>query len=848
VDNHDNFSGISAAQKDSQLRPIAQTLLRLLTGSYFLFSSLYCLLAFLPYTYCAFIKAPPYPAMPWFAHHQALLYWLAAAAGLVASDYVWKRSKPSRTTLGLAIAVVAFGIYVSGRPFLASLQSDGTAYWWSLASLLPLIALTLLSGHAPKPNDDSERHPALFKYSLGVVVALVVSAVYVVSSRIQVYGETRKVAFSAQFLNAVAWSIISHLTVALIVLSILNLIRVVASRCRKPGLYRQWLLGICITIVLGFAMARFLDSAMSFDGWGAYVYAFALSGTVTLWGFSIALPLRPPKSSSEELGWWQKATTWVILALLVGLSLASHSLIGGEDWNGLVASTWVGFFWIAISLCIARLQPRRAAYPIASVLGILVAGVLLYEGVQFTKILWSKALGSTDDEISLNLEEYGARDASFQFAHHLLGNGRHEKCGELCRILREYTNVRDTHISQGVRLVDHLLPAQGETPNIFIFVVDSMRADYLGAYNPGVDYTPHLDSLARDSITFHHAYTHYAGTSLSEPSIWAGAELLHAHFPQPFDEVNSLRMLAKTDGYELVVSYDSVLRQLFSASDTVTKLDIDKDTWNRFEACSTIAELESHLDGRQNKNQPVLFYAQPMNVHQFARNDVPSPNSQHWPERPGMTRRITYEVHWVDSCLGGFLDYLKQQGMYDDSVIIVASDHGDATGEFGRSSHSTLIWPEIIRVPLIVHVPQRMRSRLIYDDTRLSTLSDIAPTLYYLLGHRPILQHPLFGRPLLAETKRELDAYPQEDLFLASDVRAVYGVLSADGRYLYTTYDSPDQSYLFDLSIDPNAQHSILTPALKRHYDEQILDRLQFIGNYYGYKPGVGSLLASASR
>jgi len=258
--------------------------------------------------------------------------------------------------------------------------------------------------------------------------------------------------------------------------------------------------------------------------------------------------------------------------------------------------------------------------------------------------------------------------------------------------------------------------------------------------------------------------------------------------------------------------------------------------------------LESHLDGRQNKNQPVLFYAQPMNVHQFARNDVPSPNSQHWPERPGMTRRITYEVHWVDSCLGGFLDYLKQHGMYDDSVIIVASDHGDATGEFGRSSHSTLIWPEIIRVPLIVHVPQRMRSRLIYDDTRLSTLSDIAPTLYYLLGHRPILQHPLFGRPLLAETKRELDAYPQEDLFLASDVRAVYGVLSADGRYLYTTYDSPDQSYLFDLSIDPNAQHSILTPALKRHYDEQILDRLQFIGNYYGYKPGVGSLLASASR
>jgi hypothetical protein len=38
---------------------------------------------------------------------------------------------------------------------------------------------------------------------------------------------------------------------------------------------------------------------------------------------------------------------------------------------------------------------------------------------------------------------------------------------------------------------------------------------------------------------------------------------------------------------------------------------------------------------------------------------------------------------------------------------------------------------------------------------------------------------------------------------LASDVRAVYQILTADGRYLYATYDSPAQSYLFDLIADP---------------------------------------------
>jgi arylsulfatase A-like enzyme len=186
--------------------------------------------------------------------------------------------------------------------------------------------------------------------------------------------------------------------------------------------------------------------------------------------------------------------------------------------------------------------------------------------------------------------------------------------------------------------------------------------------------------------------------------------------------------------------------------------------------------------------------------------------------------------------------------MYDNSIIIVTSDHGDATGEFGRTSHSTSIWPEIMRVPLIIHLPPQMREHLVYDDSRLSTLTDITPTLYYLLGHRPIAQNPAYGRPLFAELKQELDSYQPHDLLLASDVRAVYGIMTADGRYLYTTYDAPAQSYLFDLTADPNAEHNILTAPLKQRYDEEIIEHLHAIGDFYGYKPGVGSLLASAGR
>ena len=174
-------------------------------------------------------------------------------------------------------------------------------------------------------------------------------------------------------------------------------------------------------------------------------------------------------------------------------------------------------------------------------------------------------------------------------------------------MLREYTNVRDADTTAEVRLVDTLVPATGDRPNVFIFVIDSLRPDYLGAYNPKVDFTPNIDRFASDSVVFRNAYSQYAGTTLSEPAIWAGAMLLHAHYLRPFSNVNSLEKLAKIDGYKMVVSYDSVLKEILSPADDLTKLDTDKPVWNEFEMCSTVGQLNKALDQRADKTRPVFF-------------------------------------------------------------------------------------------------------------------------------------------------------------------------------------------------------------------------------------------------
>jgi hypothetical protein len=843
-----------SSPKVCTLRLWINTLLRFVSGTYFVLTSLYCLLAFLPYTFFFLIKAPAYAWMPWFVHHQAALYWLASAAIVAANWHIrdsWMNMN-RRFLIGVG-ALTAAGFYLVFRPFLPTLTDNRSAYFWSIAALLPLIAASLWKQHDKALEQPSDSRP--FGYSTGLLLAFVVSMVYLAGARIHLYHETRNLSFRPADAELTLWSLMSHVVIAVVVVSVINLVFALAARTAKPQAVRRGVLGGLIFASLGTLLFRFLAGTLSFAGWDARCCAATLALALTLWGFSLVLPILESRRTTAQRAAQTKSVTsrlqlgtWTVLVVSGVLAVALPFVIGDADWSGLFQSTITLMFWIIASVCLFRLRPTRVQYSVVALLSVLAVSGVIYKVLQASEIFWSRPLGSTDDEISLNLEAYAGHDNSFQLAHHILGNSRNEVCGDLCRILRENSNIRDARARSDVQLVDRLTPSHGERPNIFVFVIDSMRQDYVGAYNPHVDYTPNLDALARDGIVIHNAYTQYAGTSLSEPAIWSGTMMLHAHYVQPFSRLNSLDKMLHVDGYRKIVAVDEVLSEILPANDDLIKLDTDKKLWNQLELGASLQQARTILDAPQTTPRPVFLYVQPKNVHQFARNNVPSPASEHWSDRPGLNTRITYEVHYVDARLGEFFSYLKQHGLYDNSIIIVTSDHGDATGEFGRMSHSTLIWPEIMRVPLIIHLPPKMREHLVYDDTRLSTLTDITPTLYYLLGHRPIRQSPLFGRPLFAKTQQELDSYSRHDLLLASDVRAVYGILTADGRYFYTTYDSPAQSYLFDLIADSNAQHSILTAQLKKRYDEEIIDELHMIGDFYGYKPGVGSLLASAGR
>ncbi|MEM6527329.1 MAG: sulfatase-like hydrolase/transferase [Chloroflexota bacterium] len=64
------------------------------------------------------------------------------------------------------------------------------------------------------------------------------------------------------------------------------------------------------------------------------------------------------------------------------------------------------------------------------------------------------------------------------------------------------------------------------------------------------------------------------------------------------------------------------------------------------------------------------------------------------------------EVTHQDDVLGRFLDGLRQQGILDNTLVIIAADHGEAHGDHGFIGHSFVVYQELVHVPLMVHYPE----------------------------------------------------------------------------------------------------------------------------------------------
>src|SRR5439155_16975987 len=119
-------------------------------------------------------------------------------------------------------------------------------------------------------------------------------------------------------------------------------------------------------------------------------------------------------------------------------------------------------------------------------------------------------------------------------------------------------------------------PAAVHKPDIYLFVIDSMRRDYVSPYNAKANFTPEIAKLAADGYVFDRAFTRYSGTGLAVPSIWAGGMVIHTAEQPAFGRRDTLLDLLDADGYLRIMDVDSIMRELRPAGGSLVQLDRDK--------------------------------------------------------------------------------------------------------------------------------------------------------------------------------------------------------------------------------------------------------------------------------
>jgi arylsulfatase A-like enzyme len=192
------------------------------------------------------------------------------------------------------------------------------------------------------------------------------------------------------------------------------------------------------------------------------------------------------------------------------------------------------------------------------------------------------------------------------------------------------------------------------------------------------------------------------------------------------------------------------------------------------------------------------------------------------PERLADVRRAFYALcTHIDHQLRVLIGTLREEGLLDDTVILVCADHGDMLGDNGFYA-KRLMYEGSANVPMILVGPARS-SRVVAGavDERLVGLADVMPTLLDLCG-LPV-PDSCEGLSMVGAPRR--DVLYGESLVGPKATRMVL-----DGRYKLIWYQAGNRVQLFDVAEDPREQRDLSEDAghaaLRETLEAALVERL----------------------
>jgi arylsulfatase len=409
--------------------------------------------------------------------------------------------------------------------------------------------------------------------------------------------------------------------------------------------------------------------------------------------------------------------------------------------------------------------------------------------------------------------------------------------------------------------------------NVLLYVLDALRADHLSCYGYERDTSERIDQLASEGIRYDRCYS---------PSTWTkpvGASLLTGLYP-PAHGVRTREdvFVAAVPRLPELLQREGFTTAGFSSMGNVSAtlgfdegFDIFRDLYKepsiveqRTTKQADTEELENEstdhiaLPRASDLTNTVLdwlegvgddFFAFCWSVEPHIPYDPPAGFGRYVEEtyngpvdgtRETLAKVDTEsdlqhlidlydsEIRYNDRELGRLVDGLKQMDIYDDTLIVLLGDHGDAFQEHGRLTHGHLPYEELVHVPLVMKPPAGGIESTIVKE--ITSLVDVVPTILQAVdgerGTTEVQGRPLppFGptgtsTPIYSET-RSRDIYP-----------AFYSVRTE--RWKYMEVDSPNRSLGTLLEIVKSLySRNIISEILKNplHYlDRYIHDQDRFL-------------------
>jgi arylsulfatase A-like enzyme len=393
------------------------------------------------------------------------------------------------------------------------------------------------------------------------------------------------------------------------------------------------------------------------------------------------------------------------------------------------------------------------------------------------------------------------------------------------------------------------LEASGVQPrryNVVWVIVDAVRADrvaFLGYRKPT---TPYLSTLRKESLIFGSAYAQSSATMLSMPSMFTGRDPASMTWAkrrrlQPHPKHVTLAERLKKEGYRTGIVVDgyieSVLPGMTQGFDDVMSVWLDGKRRPWHEKSGTVATVLA-IEWLERDRKLATPEAQPFFLLAYSSSPH-DPYTRH-PETgidfgAAEMERYDTEIAFTDRALGFLIDYLKyRRPLWDDTLFVFTSDHGEEFGEHGGKIHAYTCYVESTHVPLLVRAPGLAGKRV---DVPVG-LIDIVPTLLQLLGldeegmqlDGQSLLAPAFapdervdGRPLFCAV---LSQKAKQGNFFRRSVRVEDRVLLSDdvaGSYeLYDTRADPGERRNL---VDQPSEERVLS-HLKRMLEESMTGNL----------------------